>query len=84
VLELRKCVLALYSVKGALQSNEENNITYCRVPIDGSNHVSVKIFPIVMQYFDLNNSALQFKLIDVTNKSDETPETLFLVRKGNA
>ncbi|CAM2108112.1 unnamed protein product [Caretta caretta] len=55
---------------------EENDIVYCGVATDGSNHSSVKIFPVIIQYFDWNNVGLQSKLIKVQNTPNETADTI--------
>ncbi|CAM2113191.1 unnamed protein product [Caretta caretta] len=65
-------VLAPHSVDVVLKTFEENDIAYCGVATDGSNHGSVKIFPVIIQYFDWKNGGLQSKLIEVQNIPNET------------
>ena len=69
-------VLAPHSVEAALHSFEENHIAYCGVATDGSNHGSVKLFPVIIQYFDWKNGGLQSKLIEVQNTPNETADTI--------
>ena len=45
-------VLAQYSIDAVLKSFEENDIAYFGVATDGSNHNELKLFPIIIQYFD--------------------------------
>jgi hypothetical protein len=59
-------VLAPNSVKAA----------YRGVATDGSNHGSIQIFPIIIQYFDWKNGGLQSQLIKVRNTSDKSVETV--------
>ena len=45
-------VLAQYSIDGVLKSFEKNDIAYFGVAADGSNHNELKLFPIIIEYFD--------------------------------
>ena len=45
---------------------------YLGVATDGSNRQSIKLFPIVIQYFDWKNGGLQSKLLEVKNTTNET------------
>ena len=58
-------VLAPYYIYASLKVFEENDIDLCGVATDGSNHGSVKLFPVVIQYFDWKNGGLMSKLIEV-------------------
>ena len=69
-------VLAQYSIDVVLKSFEENNIAYFGVATEGSNHNELKLFPIITQYFDWRKGGLQSKLIECTNKANETAETI--------
>ena len=40
---------------------EENDIDFCGVATDGSNHGSVKLFPVVIQHSNWKNDGLMFK-----------------------
>ena len=67
-------VLAPHSIDMVVEAM--SNVRYCGVATDGSNHGSVKLFPILIQYFDWKNGGLQSKLIDVHSVSDETAVTI--------
>ena len=69
-------VLAQYSIGAVLKSFEENVIAYFRVAIDGSNHNDLKLFSIIIQYFDSRKGCLHSKLIEFTNKASETANTI--------
>ena len=49
---------------------------FCGVATDGSNHGSVKLFPVVIQYFDWKSGGLTSKLIEVQSTSNETADTI--------
>lgn len=55
------------------QLESANFVTLC---CDTSNHGNLKILPIIVRFFSLNNG-VQTKLIDVFQLEDETGETLF-------
>ena len=67
-------VLAPHSVEMVVQAL--SNVRYCGVATDGSNHGSVKLFPILIQYFDWKHGGLQSKLVDVHSTADETAATI--------
>ena len=69
-------VLAQYSIDAVRKSFEENDIAYFGVATDGSNHNKLKLFPIIIQYFDWRKGGLQSKLIEFTNKANETADTI--------
>ena len=69
-------VLAPYSIDSALKSFEENDIAYCAVATDGSNHDGSKLFPVLVQYFDWKNGGIQSKLIEFKNRHNETADTI--------
>ena len=69
-------VLAPYSVESVLKTFEEHAIAYCGVSTDASNHGSIKIFPVIIQYFDWRNGGLQSKIIEIQNVPDETADTI--------
>ena len=70
------CVLAQYSIDAVLKSFEENDIVYFGVATDGNNHNELKLFPIIIQYFDWRKSGLKSKLIEFKNKANETADTI--------
>ena len=69
-------VLAPYSIDSALKSFEENDIAYCAVAADGSSHDGLKLFPVLVQYFDWKNVGIQSKLIEFKNRHNETADTI--------
>ena len=69
-------VHAHYSIDAVLKSFEENDIAYFGVATDGSNHNELKLFPVLVQYFDWRKGGLQSKLIEFTNKANETADTI--------
>ncbi|XP_053255097.1 uncharacterized protein LOC128418927 [Podarcis raffonei] len=69
-------VLAPDCLENVLKSIEENDICYCGVSTDGSNHGSVKVFPIVIQYFDWKSGGLQSKIIEMRSQPNETADTI--------
>jgi hypothetical protein len=53
-----------------------NGISCFGLETDGSNHGAVKIFPILIQYFDPVKDGLTTKLIEVKSTPDETAQTI--------
>ena len=43
---------------------------------DSSNHKAIKLFPIVIQYFDWKKGGLQSKLVEVKNTLNETSDII--------
>ena len=64
-----------YSIDAVLKRFEENDIAYFDVVTDDSNHNELKLFPIIIQYFVWKKGGLQSKLIEFTNKANETTDT---------
>ena len=64
------------TVQYALNDIQEHGIMYLGVATDGSNHQSIKLFPIVIQYFDWINGGLQSKLLEVRSTTNETSLTI--------
>ena len=75
-------VLAQNSIDAVLKSFEENDIAHFSVATDGSNHTEMKLFPIIIQYFNWRKDSLQSKLIEFTNKANETADTIATYVKG--
>ena len=67
-------VIAPHSVEVALEALEE--IPYCGVSTDGSNRGAVKIFPLLIQYFDWKNGGLQSKLLEMKSTPNESADTI--------
>ena len=74
--EVVTTILAQYSIDTVLKNFEENDIAYFGVATDGSNQNELKLFPIIIQYFDCRKSGLQSKLVEFTNKANETADTI--------
>ena len=66
----------MYSVDAPLKVYEENGTVYCEVSTDGINHGSVKMFPVIIQYFNWKNIGLQSKLIEIWSTPNETDHTI--------
>ena len=59
-----------------LNDIQEHGITYLGVATDGSNHQLIKLFQVVIQYFDWKNGGLQSKLLEVNSTTNETSLTI--------
>ena len=46
---------------------KKNDIAYCVIATDGSNHDELKLFPVIIQYFDRKNGDL--RAITLTRES---------------
>ena len=68
--------LAQYSIDAVLKSFKENDIAYFGVATDGSNRIELKLFSVIIQYFDWRKGGLQSKLIEFINKANETADTI--------
>jgi len=68
-------VLAPHSLKEVLKVINDNNISYIGVCADGSNHGAMKIFPILIQYFD-KHFGIKHNLIELKSLTNETSETI--------
>lgn len=69
-------VLAPDSLDSILKNIERNDIRYCGVSVDASNHGALKVFPVVIQYFDWKNGGLQSKLIEMEALPGETADII--------
>lgn len=68
-------VLAPNSVSTALKRIENENISYIGVCTDGSNHGNLKIFPVLIQYFD-KEYGTQLRLIELKSLNNEKSENI--------
>lgn len=68
-------ILASWSLNHLMQMVNEDNILYVGVCTDGSNHCAIKMFPIVIQYFD-KSFGIRLSLIEITSVPDEKLETI--------
>lgn len=58
----------------------QTDVSYFGMGTDASNHKNLKLFPIVIQYFDRENG-VQSKLLNLEETKNETAETIFLYLK---
>lgn len=56
--------------------NDLQNIPFISAATDASNHGSEKLFPLVVQYFDVRNEGITTKLLEVETTVNETSETI--------
>lgn len=59
-----------------LVMNDLNDISYISISTDASNHGALKIFPILIQYFDYKNGGTKCKLLDITSQPNEQSDTI--------
>jgi hypothetical protein len=59
----------------AMEIQDLNEISSLGVSIDGINHGSLKLFPVVVQYFH-KVDGIRSQLIDLNSKPNEKPETI--------
>jgi len=52
-------VIASHAIENIMQVLKDNTVTYCGVATDGSSHSAVKVFPVVIQYFDWKDGGVQ-------------------------
>ena len=69
-------VLAPYCVENVLSELKDHNIEYIGVATDGGNHKPIKLFPVLIQYFEWKEGGLQSKLIEAQNTPNETSDTI--------
>jgi hypothetical protein len=51
------------------------DISVCGVPTDGSNHLELKILPLLIQYFYWDKDGLDTELLDVWSEPNKTAQT---------
>ena len=66
-----------------MQTLKNNTLSCCGVATYAGSHNAVKVFPVVIQYFDRKNCGLQSKLIEVQQQSNEAADTPAQYIKGN-
>jgi len=66
-----------------MQALKNNTLSCCGVATYAGSHSAVKVFPVVIQYFDWKNCGLQSKLIEMQQQSNEAAETAAQYIKGN-
>jgi hypothetical protein len=62
-----------------MQAFKNNTVSCCGVATYASSHDAVKVFPVVIQYFDWKNGGSRSKLIEVQQQSNEASETVATV-----
>lgn len=69
-------IIGPHSINVIIKSMDE--IQFLGVATDGSNHGAIKLFPIVIQYYDWKQggSGVQVKLLELRNTPNETSETI--------
>lgn len=53
-----------------------SDIKYISVSTDASNHGAIKLFPLLIQYFDSQKRGIQVSLIDIQSQQNETSQTI--------
>lgn len=56
--------------------NDLQNIVFVSVSVDASNHGSIKLIPIIIQYFDYRANGITSKLLEIETAPDETSNTI--------
>jgi len=75
--------IAPHAIDNIMQVFKNNTVSCCGVGTYASSQNAVKVFPVVIQYFDWKNGVLQSKLIEVQHQSTEAAETVAQYIKGN-
>lgn len=68
-------VLAPYSLNSIIEKIENKKVPYIGVCTDGSNHGALKIFPVLIQYFDKEHG-IQVRMLDLKSLNNEKSETI--------
>ena len=69
-------VIAPNAVQSVLNDIEKQGILYIGVATDGNGHGAIKLFPIVVQYFNWKKGGLQSKLLEVKNTTNKLSITI--------
>lgn len=56
--------------------NNFQSIAFVSVSTDASNHGSIKLFPIIIQYFDYRANGITSKLLEIETAANETSDTI--------
>lgn len=70
-------VFSPHSIDVAMQ--ELSGTPFISVSTDGSNHGNIKLFPIVVQYFDASQGGIKVKILDLQEVSNEKAVTIAAV-----
>jgi len=52
-------VIVAHAIENIMQVFKDNTVSYCGVATDASSHSAVKVFPVVIQYFDWKDGGVQ-------------------------
>ena len=72
-------VLGPYAVEGVINDLNNEDVFYC-LQTDASNKKNIKLFPLVVQYFSVNNG-IQNRLLDFYENPDESADGMFAAIK---
>jgi hypothetical protein len=75
-------VIVPHAIENILQVFKINTVSSWGVATDTSSHNTVKVFPVVIHYFDWKNGGLQSKLTEVQQQLNEAAETVALFITG--
>lgn len=67
-------VLASHSLEKLI--SELQDIRFISVSTDASNHGAIKLFPVLIQYYNYKNGGTQTKVLEVTEQKNETSDTI--------
>lgn len=56
--------------------NNFQNVAFVNVSTDASNHRSIKLLPIIIQYFDYQANGITSKLLEIETVANETSDTI--------
>ena len=76
-------VIAAHAIKKTMQVFKKNTVSYCGVATDTSSHSAVKVFNVVIQYFDWKDGGVQSELNEVLQRSNGASDCCS-VHQGNS
>ena len=69
-MPIMNSVIAAQAIENKMQVFNSNTVSPCGVATDASNHSAVKVFPVVIQYFDWKAGGVQSELTEVLHRSN--------------
>ena len=69
-MPIMNSVISTQAIENIIQVLKNNTVSYCGVATDASNHSAVKVFPVVIQYFDWKDGGVQSELTEVLQRSN--------------
>ncbi|KYN11353.1 hypothetical protein ALC57_16494 [Trachymyrmex cornetzi] len=57
-------------------NNDLQDVLFVNVSTDASNHGSIKLFPIIIQYFKYQKNGITSKLVEIETAENETSDTI--------